>query len=94
MNPPQLLRVLVIFQQGFVVAKYRPMTWWEQHDGVSVKATYGVQELLKLGVGRSPDTALRLVIVRSRSTSSTLLHLRVRLAHGQPRIPSSLMRRT
>ena len=51
-----------IFQQGFVDAKYRSMTWWEQHDGVSVKATHGVQELLKLGVGRSPETALRLVI--------------------------------
>ena len=49
-----------IFQQGFVDAKYRSMTWWEQHDGVSVKATHGVQELLNLGVGRSYETALRL----------------------------------
>ena len=61
MNPPRLLRILVIFQQGFVVAKYQS-TWWDQRNGGSVKATHGMQELLKLGVGRSFETALRLDI--------------------------------
>ena len=51
-----------IFQKGFVDAKYRPVTWLEQHDGASVKATQSVQDLLKLGAGKSPETALRLVI--------------------------------
>jgi len=51
-----------VFQQGFVEAKYRPVSFWEKKDGSKVKACHNVEELLKLGVGKCQETALRLVI--------------------------------
>ncbi|KAL4246587.1 hypothetical protein ABKN59_008460 [Abortiporus biennis] len=51
-----------VFSQGFVEAKYRPMSWWEKKDGVKVKGCQNVEELLKQGVGICQDTALKLVI--------------------------------
>lgn len=51
-----------VFQQGFVDAKLRPLSWWEKCDGAKVKGCIPVEELLDEGVGRSQETALRLVI--------------------------------
>ncbi|KAI0042042.1 hypothetical protein FA95DRAFT_1525797 [Auriscalpium vulgare] len=51
-----------VFQHGFVDAKWRSVAWWEQCDGTKVKASHVVQDLLSVGAGRSPETALRLVI--------------------------------
>lgn len=51
-----------VFRQGFVEAKHRPLTWWEKVDGVRVKGCQVVEELLKQGVGKCPETALKLVI--------------------------------
>lgn len=51
-----------VFQQGFVEAKHRSVSWWEKKDGVKVKASLSVEELLKQGVGLCQDSALRLVI--------------------------------
>ena len=51
-----------VFQQGFVEAKYRPVTFWERKDGTKVKGSFTVEELLKQGVGLCQDSALRLVI--------------------------------
>jgi hypothetical protein len=52
----------LVFRQGFVDAKYRPVTWWEKKDGVRVKASAIIADLLTEGVGICPDDALRLVI--------------------------------
>lgn len=51
-----------IFRQGYVEAKHRPSVWWEKHDGVKVKGSHVVEELLEQGVGRCEQTALKLVI--------------------------------
>ena len=53
---------LVVFRQGFVEAKYRPATWWEKKDGQKVKGGLCVDDLLQQGVGRCPETALKLVV--------------------------------
>jgi hypothetical protein len=57
-----------VFRQGFVDAKYRPATWWEKKDGVTVKASSTIDGLLIEGVGKCPDTALKLVIGKYQST--------------------------
>jgi len=51
-----------VFRQGFIEAKYRPVTWWEKKDGVKVKACTTIDDLLIDGIGKCPDTALKLVI--------------------------------
>jgi len=51
-----------VFRQGFVEARYRPSTWWQKLDGSKVKGSFAVEDLLKQGVGKCPDTALKLVI--------------------------------
>ncbi|KAG6848775.1 hypothetical protein H0H93_014128 [Arthromyces matolae] len=51
-----------VFRQGFVEPKYRPATWWEKGDGLKLKAGHLVEELLQQGVGRTPETSLKLVI--------------------------------
>ncbi|KAF8349562.1 hypothetical protein F5887DRAFT_946774, partial [Amanita rubescens] len=51
-----------VFRQGFIEAKYRPATWWEKKDGVKVKTCTTIDVLLIEGIGRCPDTALKLVI--------------------------------
>jgi hypothetical protein len=51
-----------VFRQGFVDPKHRPSTWWEKKDGNKVKGSQSVEDLLKQGVGRCQDTALKLVI--------------------------------
>ncbi|TDL22171.1 hypothetical protein BD410DRAFT_788881 [Rickenella mellea] len=51
-----------VFEQGFVDATLRPLSWWEKCDGAKVKGCIPVEELLDEGVGRSQETALRLVI--------------------------------
>ena len=51
----------LVFRQGFVDAKYRPATWWEK-DGVKVKTSAIIADLLTEGVGICPDAALTLVI--------------------------------
>ena len=59
-----------MFRQGFVDAKYRPATWWEKKDGVAVKASSAIDDLLIEGVGKCPDTALKLVIGKCQVTKS------------------------
>ncbi|KZP31634.1 hypothetical protein FIBSPDRAFT_849601 [Athelia psychrophila] len=51
-----------VFRQGFVEAKHRPSTYWERVDGVKVKGSHGVEELLDQGHGKCQDSALKLVI--------------------------------
>ncbi|KAH7885409.1 hypothetical protein F5I97DRAFT_1381804 [Phlebopus sp. FC_14] len=51
-----------LFRQGFIEAKHRPVSFWENHDGKRVHAGQAVEELLKNGSGKCPQTALRLVI--------------------------------
>ncbi|PFH51232.1 hypothetical protein AMATHDRAFT_59520 [Amanita thiersii Skay4041] len=51
-----------VFRQGFVEPKHRPAAWWEKKDGHRVKASATVEELLNEGVGKCPDTALKLVV--------------------------------
>jgi hypothetical protein len=57
---------LLVFRQGFIEAKYRPATWWEKKDGVKVKTCTTIDDLLIEGIGRCPDTALKLVIGKHR----------------------------
>ncbi|KAF8073986.1 hypothetical protein FPV67DRAFT_1666729 [Lyophyllum atratum] len=51
-----------VFRQGFVEPQHRPSTWWEKKDGQKVKASHSVEELLHQGVGRCPESALKLVV--------------------------------
>ena len=51
-----------VFRQGYVEPKYRPSSWWEKQNGMKVKGSHVVEDLLKEGVGKCQDTALKLVI--------------------------------
>ncbi|EKM51679.1 uncharacterized protein PHACADRAFT_199184 [Phanerochaete carnosa HHB-10118-sp] len=51
-----------VFQHGFLDHKLRPLSWWEKGDGEKVKNSICVDELLRQGVGRCQQTAMRLVI--------------------------------
>ena len=51
-----------IFRQGYVEAKHRPSVWWEKHDGVKLKGSHIVEELLEQGVGQCEQTALKLIV--------------------------------
>jgi len=51
-----------LFAQGFVEAKYRSLTWWEKHEGHKIGGSTVVEELLNSGIGKCPESALRLVI--------------------------------
>lgn len=56
-----------IFAEGFVEPKYRPVSYWERNNGEKIKNALGVEELLSQGIGRTEETALRLVIGKSRA---------------------------
>jgi len=51
-----------VFRQGFVESKYRPFVHWERKDGGLVKPSHTVVDLLEQGVGKTPETALKLVV--------------------------------
>jgi len=51
-----------LFRQGFIEAKHRPVSFWENHEGQRVQSGQSVEELLKNGAGKCPQSALRLVI--------------------------------
>lgn len=51
-----------VFDQGFVDAKWRSVTWWEDCTSVRLKAGTTVQDLFARGAGSTPETALRLII--------------------------------
>lgn len=53
---------ITVFRQGFVEARHRPSTWWERKDGQKVKPGHSVEDLLKQGVGKCPENALKLVV--------------------------------
>ena len=53
---------LLVFRQGFVDTKYRPVTWWEKKDGARIKPSTSIESLLLEGVGKCPDAALKLMI--------------------------------
>ncbi|KAF8651965.1 hypothetical protein AX16_004608 [Volvariella volvacea WC 439] len=51
-----------VFRQGFVEPKHRPATWWEKKDGAKLKSSQLIDELLKQGIGRTQECALKLVV--------------------------------
>ncbi|KAF9449107.1 fruit-body specific gene C [Macrolepiota fuliginosa MF-IS2] len=51
-----------VFRQGFVEARHRPVTTWVRKDGAPVRPSDVVDELLKQGVGKCSETAIKLVI--------------------------------
>jgi len=51
-----------VFEQGFVDPKVRSVAWWEDCTSVRLKASSTVQDVLVLGTGSTPETALRLII--------------------------------
>ena len=52
----------IVFRQGYVEAKHRSASWWETKEAVKVRAGAPVEEVLREGVGRCPETSLRLVV--------------------------------
>jgi len=79
-----------VFRQGFVEPKYRSATWWETREGVKVRAGAPVEEVLREGVGRCPETSLRLVVqdvapalwftyVYSKNSSAPVVVQRIKL---------------
>ena len=56
-----------VFQQGYVDSKYRTCVYWEKKNGVRVKGSYHVEDLLKDGVGKCQDSALKLIIGKHTS---------------------------
>lgn len=58
-----LLRTdIQVFRQGFVEARYRPVSTWVRKDGAPVRPSDVVDELLKQGVGKCAETAIKLVV--------------------------------
>jgi hypothetical protein len=51
-----------VFQQGFVDAKWRSVTWWEDCSATRLKACSTVEDLLTRGTGSTPETALHLIV--------------------------------
>jgi hypothetical protein len=51
-----------VFQQGFVDAKWRSVTWWEDSTSTRLKACTTVQDLLARGAGNTSDTSLHLIV--------------------------------
>ena len=68
-----------MFRKGFVDAKYRPATWWEKKDGIRVKTSSTIDELLIEGVGKCPDTALKLIIGKCLKYTNPYRHSDARL---------------
>jgi hypothetical protein len=58
----EVIHVVQVFRQGFVESKYRPFVHWERKDGGHVKPSHTVVDLLEQGVGKTPETSLKLVI--------------------------------
>ncbi|KIL66760.1 hypothetical protein M378DRAFT_9830 [Amanita muscaria Koide BX008] len=44
---------ILVFQKGFVDAKYRPATWWEKKDGAKIKSTTSIASLLEVDAGNA-----------------------------------------
>ena len=53
---------LSIFRQGNVEAKDRPFAHWERKDGGIFKPSHPVLDLLKHGVGKTPETGLKYIL--------------------------------
>ncbi|KAG6830580.1 hypothetical protein H0H92_016031 [Tricholoma furcatifolium] len=51
-----------VFRQGFVEPRYRPLTWWEKGDGLKLKPSHPIEDLLQQGIGKTPETSLKLYI--------------------------------
>ena len=51
-----------IFQQGFVDAKWRSVSWWEDNTAVRLKASSTVQDLLARGAGSTAENSLHLIV--------------------------------
>jgi hypothetical protein len=58
----EVIHVVQVFRQGFLEPKYRPFAHWERKDGVVVKPSHLVLDLLEQGVGKTPESALKLVV--------------------------------
>jgi hypothetical protein len=51
-----------LFRQGFIEAQHRSLSYWENHSGQRLNAGHALEELLKEGAGKCPQSALRLII--------------------------------
>lgn len=58
----KVIHVIQVFHQGYVEARFRPLTRWERKDGQKVKTSQPVEDLLKHGVGKTPESALQLIV--------------------------------
>lgn len=58
----EVVHVVQVFRQGYVEAKNRPFVHWQRKDGVAVKPSCIIVELLEEGVGVTPESALTLVV--------------------------------
>lgn len=68
-----------LFHQGFVEARYRPVAFWENHEGQRIHGAHVVEDLLKNGTGKCSQTALHLVIGTSSARLSCLVFQRLLL---------------
>lgn len=69
-----------LFRQGFIEAKYRSVSFWENHEGHRVSSGHLVEELLKNGAGKCPQTAIRLVIGKQHEKTKCLLDVDIVLS--------------
>jgi hypothetical protein len=53
---------VIVFREGFVDAKHRPASWWETREGHKLKAGHSIVDLLNEGLGRCPESAIKLVV--------------------------------
>jgi hypothetical protein len=51
-----------VFRQGFIEPRLRPQTWWEKKNGVKVRGSSVLEDLLKEGIGGCEKSALKLII--------------------------------
>ncbi|KXN81490.1 hypothetical protein AN958_04536 [Leucoagaricus sp. SymC.cos] len=61
-NDVRLHADIQVFRQGYVEARFRPVTTWARRDGVPVHPSDSVEELLKQGVGKCAETAIVLAV--------------------------------
>ena len=62
-----------LFRQGFIEAKHRPVSFWENHEGHRVSGAQLVEDILKDGAGKCPQ---RLFVWSSVSNTKGELILR------------------
>lgn len=58
----EAIHVVQVFRQGYLDARCRSLTRWERKDGQKVKVSQLVEDLLSQGIGKTPESALKLVV--------------------------------